>query len=246
MKDQKIAPHQPDTDAQPAEPLHAPPRIQVLVTYGFLVVMAAELVTLVISRQWPHVFLVAGLMAVIALPISFQRHLVANIPVEIQIFTVAFIFATLFLGEVGDFYEKFWWWDLVLHTSSGVLLGLLGFLVLYLLNESETVSLHMRPLFLAFFAFFFSVGLGAICEIFEFTMDQLFGMNMQKEMLGDPSGLTDTMWDLIVDTTGALIASLVGLSYMLSARREGRRDWLQRFVARYPRFFGSDEADERS
>lgn len=222
---------------KPNEIEAALPRIQTIVTYGFLAVMAVELVTLVLSAHWSHAALVAGLMIAIAIPVVAPGRFIANVPVEIQIFAVSFIFATLFLGEVADFYERFWWWDLALHTTSGVLLGLLGFLSLYLLNETQTVSLHMRPAFLAFFAFFFSVGLGALWEIFEFAMDQLFGLTMQKPMFGDPSGLTDTMWDLIVDTAGALGASLLGLAYMLQARKEGRRDWLQRFVARYPRFF---------
>ena len=26
--------------------------------------------------------------------------------------------ASMFLGEVGDAYERFWWWDAVLHTGS--------------------------------------------------------------------------------------------------------------------------------
>ncbi len=217
-----------------------PPRVQMLVTYGFLLIMAGALIRLVLNGHWEHAVLVCALMIVIALPVTVHRRLIANVPVEIQLVSAIFIFATLFLGEVGDFYVKFWWWDIALHTCSGVLLGLLGFLTLYLLNETETVSVHMRPMFLAIFAFFFSVGLGAIWEIFEFTMDQIFGLTMQKPMLGDPSGLTDTMWDLIVDTLGALAASLSGLVYMLRARKEGRRDWLQRFVARYPRFFTSD------
>jgi hypothetical protein len=45
-------------------------------------------------------------------------------------------------------------------------------------------------------------------EIFEFAGDQLFGMNMQKE------GLTDTMWDLIVDTLGAFVAAVFGYFYL--------------------------------
>lgn len=213
------------------------PRIQLLVTCGLLGIMAVELVSLIAAAAWVHVVLVTGLMIVIGFPLTAQRRLVANVPVEIQVFAILFIFATLFLGEIGNFYERYWWWDLVLHTSSGVLLGLLGFLVLYLLNETDAVNLHMRPAFLSFFAFFFSVGLGALWEIFEFAMDQIFGLTMQKPMFGDPSGLTDTMWDLIVDTAGAGAASLFGLGYMLRARKEGRRDWLQRFVARYPSFF---------
>ncbi|MPS70499.1 MAG: hypothetical protein E2586_18625 [Novosphingobium sp.] len=217
-------------------------RKQALVTYAMLAVMAFELATLLWTGRWPHAVLVLGLMAIIGLPVFHRRGVIALVPVEIQVCAVIFIFATLFLGEVRDFYIRIWWWDLVLHTSSGVLLGLLGFLMLYLLNESETVGFALRPVFLAFFAFCFSVALGALWEIFEFAMDQIFGMNMQKPMLNDPSGLTDTMWDLIVDTTGALFASLAGLLYLLRARKEGRKDWLQRFVERYPRVFGADKS----
>ena len=58
------------------------------------------------------------------------------------------------------------------------------------------------------FAFCFGVAAGAVWEIFEFVVDQLFNTNMQK------NGLVDTMWDLIVDSIGALITSLVGYYYI--------------------------------
>lgn len=226
------------SDVRQPPPTHSVPgRKQVLVTGAMLAVMALELGGLLWNAHWGHAALVIGLMLVIALPIIDRRGLLDIVPVEIQVSAVIFIFATLFLGEVRDFYVKIWWWDLVLHTCSGVLLGLLGFMVLYLLNASTTISLALRPAFLAFFAFCFSVALGAIWEIFEFAMDRFFGLTMQKPMLNDPSGLTDTMWDLIVDTIGALIASIGGLTYMLRARAEGRKDWLHRFVERYPRLF---------
>ena len=51
---------------------------------------------------------------------------------------------------------------MTLHTTSGVLLGMVGFMFVYILNEDEKVDLHMRPAFLAFFAFFFAVGLGVV------------------------------------------------------------------------------------
>jgi RNAse (barnase) inhibitor barstar len=44
-------------------------------------------------------------------------------------------------------------------------------------------------------------------------MDQIFGMNMQK------SGLIDTMWDLIVDSIGGLIASIAGYAFMKGNQR---------------------------
>lgn len=49
---------------------------------------------------------------------------------------------------------------------------------------------------------------GAVWEIFEFTMDMTFGLNMQK------SGLPDTMGDLIIDAVGSAIASLTGYLYL--------------------------------
>src|SRR5699024_10767570 len=110
----------------------------------------------------------------------------------------------LFLGETRGYYGRFWWWDIGLHATSGVLLGIFGFLLVYLLNGIPRLDVSMQPGFVAFFAFCFALSIGAVWEIFEFAMDALAGMNMQKPFLGDPSGLTDTMWDLIMDALGAL------------------------------------------
>src|SRR3546814_16435775 len=88
----------------------------------------------------------------------------------------------------------------------------------YILNEDRHVDLHMRPSFLAVFAFCFSQAIGALWEIFEFTMDQVFGLTMQKPMLGDPSGLTDTMWDLIVNAIGRSEERRVGKECVSTCR----------------------------
>ena len=68
--------------------------------------------------------------------------------------------------------------------------------------------------FVAMFSFCFAVSIGAVWEIYEFSFDGLLGLNMQKFLLADGTplvgraALTDTMKDIIVDTIGALIASL--------------------------------------
>jgi|TARA_R100000501_G_scaffold8550_1_gene17377 hypothetical protein len=201
-------------------------------------IMAVELVFLIINSQWLHGFLVIAVMATMLAPVVLKRRLLVQIPSEIHILAILFAFATLFLGEVRDYYERFWWWDLVLHATAGLLLGLLGFMIVYILNEDRQVDLHMRPSFLALFAFSFSQGLGALWEIFEFAMDQLFGMTMQKPMLGDPSGLTDTMWDLIVNAMGATIISLAGWRYISRARASYVDSWARRFIERNPSLFG--------
>ena len=114
-----------------------------------------------------------------------------------------------------------------LHTASGFLLGIVGFLLVYVLNVKEEIATHMTTGFVALFAFMFALGISALWEIFEFGMDRFFGMDMQKEMLGDPSGLTDTMWDLIVDTVGAATIAIMGFGYWKTA---GKKSFLEQLL----------------
>lgn len=82
------------------------------------------------------------------------------------------------------------------------------------------------------------MGVGALWEIFEFTMDSLIGMSMQKPMLGDPSGLIDTMSDLIVDAFGALIISILGWRYLKNNEQKSFLErWIDAFIEHNPRFF---------
>lgn len=106
-----------------------------------------------------------------------------------------------------------------------------------MLNASERVDLHMRPRFVALFAFVFALAVGTLWEIFEFAMDRIFGTNMQKPMFGDPSGLTDTMWDLIVDALGALFISGLGWLYMHRNTPSFIDAWIRKFIERNPRLF---------
>lgn len=73
----------------------------------------------------------------------------------------------------------------------------------------------MQPRFVALFACLFAIVVGTLWEVFEFTMDQVVGTTMQKSMFDDPSGLTDTMWDMIVNVVGAIFTSWSGWWYMI-------------------------------
>ena len=224
-----------DHEANPA-PSATARRAHHLILGVLQAVMAVQLVLLLVREDWLDAFLVAAIMVLMLAPLLFR--LPVEVPSEIQIVAVLFAFATIFLGEVHDYYQRFWWWDAVLHTTSGLLLGMLGFMFVYMLNEDRHVDLHMRPSFVALFAFFFAVGIGAIWEIFEFGMDQFVGTNMQPATSGDPSGLTDTIHDLIVDTAGAAVVSLAGWRYLKRARSSPLDNWASRFIRRNPQLFG--------
>ena len=200
-------------------------------------VMAASLVLAVLERQWLTAVVVAGIFALMSMPAMLGRRFALYVPAEFELLALLFVFAALFLGEVRGYYHRFWWWDIALHTTSGLLLGILGFLLIYVLNEDDRVNLHLRPRFVAIFAFLFAVAVGAIWEVFEFGMDQVFGLTMQKPMFGDPSGKTDTMWDLIVDTLGAVVISGLGWWYIANRRTSFIESWIHKFIARNPRLF---------
>jgi hypothetical protein len=187
--------------------------------------------------QWIHAGLVLGILFLTVLPSLLTRKLELFVPSELAWLALAFVFASLFLGEIRDYYGRFWWWDLLLHMTSGGLLGVFGFLLVFVLNANPRVDLQMRPGFVAIFAFCFAVTIGALWEIFEFAMDGFFGASMQKPMLDDPSGLTDTMWDLIVDAVGALLVSIVGYRSIRDKRRSVVRSWIRRFIERNPKLF---------
>ena len=142
------------------------------------------------------------------LPTFLFRRYRVYIPPEFQFVAASFVFLSLFLGSAAGLYHYFWWWDILLHTGSGFLLGIIGFLALFLLNQTERIPAGIRPAFLCFFGVTFAVFLGVLWEIFEFAIDLLVpGQNMQS----GETGVGDTMLDLIVDTLGAVIVGIDGL-----------------------------------
>ncbi|MCL2085417.1 hypothetical protein FWH09_00555 [Candidatus Saccharibacteria bacterium] len=143
-----------------------------------------------------------------------------------------FLYCAIFLGEVRSFYYAVPHWDKILHISSGFMLGALGFTLISFLNKAEKIPIALSPLFVAIFTFCFAVTMGVIWEIYEFTIDIIFGTNTQKyalengTLLVGQAALADTMWDLIVDTIGALAFSIFGYISLTRKKNQGLLDKL--------------------
>jgi hypothetical protein len=206
-------------------------------TFFLKAVLIVGLLFSLYEQQWLNIFLILGIIFLSLLPHILRKRMQIYIPPQFEILAILFVFSSVFLGEIRNFYFRYWWWDVLLHTWSGFLLGIFGFLLIYVLNEDEHIQLHMKPRFVALFAFVFAVATGAVWEIFEFAMDGFFGLDMQKKMLGDFSGLTDTMWDLIVDTLGAALISVLGYFYISKSEEYWLERWINRFIEDNPRLF---------
>ena len=170
-------------------------------------------------------------VAVMFLPSALERRLRVAIPGFMYVLFVVFLYAAIYLGEIRSFYYRIPHWDLILHGFSGLMLGALSFSVIVLLNDAEKIKISLSPAFVAVFAFSFAVAMGVLWEFYEFLLDGLLGLNMQKFALEDGqaligrAALVNTMGDLIVDAIGATVMSAVG--YVSVKYRKG---WIARMV----------------
>lgn len=179
---------------------------QARITHILWVLLLGISIWAAVSGVWNVLFSSVLTLVLSLSPLLFERQANVRLPTGFIAAIVIFTFSSLFLGEVGGFYERFWWWDVILHAGSAIAFGMIGTVLALLLLQGH--KLNASPFVIAIFAFSFAVAIGTIWEIFEFFMDQTFGLNMQK------SGLVDTMHDLIVDCIGAFIGALSGYAYL--------------------------------
>ena len=167
---------------------------------------------------------------VIHIPGIFIHRWQIDIPVVLHIMYIIFLYCAIFLGEIASFYYNVPHWDDILHAMSSVMTGFFAYMLIAILHHEVKLRMALSPFFVAIFAFCFSVTIGTMWEIYEFVADYMLDMNMQKfatstgELLQGQAALGDTMKDLIVDSVGALAASLIGL---LSLRRKG---WVHAYL----------------
>lgn len=188
------------------------PKPSALVLAAIRVLLGAEAVVGVFTGQATAVFVSAAAFLLTFAPGTLAHRAKLTLPPSFLAGIAVFVMASLYLGELHSFYERFGWWDLALHFFSALGFGILGFLLILMMFEGDRYA--APPWALGLLSFCLAITVGTLWEILEFTMDSLFGYNMQK------SGLQDTMGDLIVNAIGAAIAALGGVIYL-----SGDRGW---------------------
>lgn len=206
---------------------------QSLVVYIIWVLLIGAAALAIYEQQWDALFVTVLTFALTFAPLLFQRFYNVKIPVFFTSAIIVFTYSTLFLGEIGNFYERLWWWDIFMHAGAAIGFGLIGFIIIFMLFRGNKYA--APPIALAWFAFCFAMTLGVIWEIFEFGMDSLFDLNMQK------SGLADTMYDLMVDTLGAFLGAMAGFFYLKGRWFGGLAKLIDQFVETNQDLFDKSE-----
>ena len=147
------------------------------------ILVIVMLVLQVLNQNYENVFLCILTLLLLIVPSFVQVTFKIELPTTLEIIVLFFIFAAEILGEINEFYLLFPFWDTVLHTLNGFLAAAIGFSLVDLLNRSERTVFNLSPVFTAIVAFCFSMTVGVVWEFFEFGMDQIFGMDMQKDWI---------------------------------------------------------------
>jgi len=191
------------------------------------------------------------------LPAILDKKLNIGLPGLLEISIILFIFCSIFLGEINNYYKTVPLWDKILHTLSGFLSAAIGLSLVDILNRRSRIKFMLSPVFAGVFAFCFSVTIGVLWEFFEYGSDLLFHTDMQKDSFvthfysaSFPSlgiiridevmingiefpayldiGLTDTMNDLIVSSAGAFVFTVFGIIYLSS--HGNRLGWIKHLM----------------
>lgn len=164
-------------------------------------------------KTWKPTGAIAAVLALTYLPALLDRWLsIALDPLGECLYLLVLVMS-LYLGSAMKFYDRFSWWDKLLHLLSGVVIVNFGIA----LTRLEPISAFGAVLY----AFCLSMTGHCIWELLEYASDSLKRTDNQRWQAHhpdinhkpagalQPAGLVDTMNDLLMGLIGALAASVV-------------------------------------
>ena len=156
-------------------------------------IVLATLVSSIIRGEYESAFICLLVLALFMLPFFLQQNFGIELPSTLEIIILLFIFAAEILGELECYFITYPHWDSMLHTTTGFLCAATGFALIDILNRNSRIKFELSPIYVALAAFCFSMTVGVLWEFFEFGMDRLFHMDMQKDTV--VQSITSVMLD---------------------------------------------------
>ena len=113
-----------------------------------------------------------------------------------------FLFLAFILGNIYNFYRTTSWFDLLVHSISGIGTSLVALLILKKFNLIKKDLLVFNIIFIVAF----SLMIGVFWEFLEFFIDKLLKVDAQWVLL---TGVDDTMTDMLVSFISSIIFSVL-------------------------------------
>lgn len=190
---------------------------------GFIriLVQISSLIFLIVSADlgnWFNSLCALAALLLTSIPQIITKWNNIKMPMVFAVVFSLFLYAALYLGNFNSYYDRFPWWDNMLHSISSLSLSLVLFSYLIGMHQKPTKTNRLSPGMIIFVCFCFALSCEAFWEIIEFSADRLLGTDMQRWQIGGISGLIDTMTDLIVDTCGAILAGIIEFIYLKKSK----------------------------
>ncbi|MDD6704199.1 MAG: hypothetical protein PUE34_07630 [Clostridiaceae bacterium] len=172
---------------------------------------------------WGAVMLFAGyttefLEAVFAIIFTFLWDLfqllggktfITLVPYRVQTMLNLLICFGVAVGSTINKFTTFEHIDIPEHFFSGYIAAAGSYELAVIIQSRQPKDKKLSPALAAMFGLGFAVMLLTGWEFYEFTMDRLYGLNLQRSGFNTEAGLIDTMIDLIVGTAGALTGMFI-------------------------------------
>ena len=127
-----------------------------------------------------------------------KKSFIIEVEASTQTMLTLFIFIAVCVGSTLNNRTTFEHFDIVTHCASGVLSAWFGYDFANIIYRKRG---DLGPAMSSLFSLAFALSIAVGWEIYEFSMDKLYGMTLQK-------GNTDTMVDFISCAVGAVITML--------------------------------------
>ena len=188
----KKPPKPKDTARRLKDTIHQQPAVFAVYVVLRLIVVA-ELVLSILRGEYESAFICLLVLFLFILPFFIQQNFGIQLPTTLEIIILLFIFAAEILGELEGYFITYPNWDTMLHTTTGFLCAATGFALIDILNRNSRIKFQLSPIYVALAAFCFSMTVGVLWEFFEFGMDWLFHLDMQKDTV--VQSITSVMLD---------------------------------------------------
>lgn len=127
-----------------------------------------------------------------------KKSFIIEVEASTQTMLSLFIFIAVCIGSTLNNRTTFEHFDIVTHCASGVLSAWFGYDFANIIYRKRG---DLGPAMSSLFSLAFALSIAVGWEIYEFSMDKLYGMTLQK-------GNTDTMVDFISCAIGAVVTML--------------------------------------
>ncbi len=134
---------------------------------------------------------------------------ITQVPYRLQTMLNVFLCFAIVVGTTINKFTTLDFIDIPEHFLAGYIATAGSYELAVIIQSKRPTDKVLSPALAAMFSLAFGVMLLTGWEFYEFTMDRLYGLNLQRTEYYTDAGLVDTMVDLIVGTAGSLASMFI-------------------------------------